>query len=107
MENFNEWYLKPTFVSQEMSNSMRKRLEKIFEKIHEISKMTDIYETSLQLDNGELTIHLVMDYVEGWWNGERGLFDLIDLVDSLRAYTDEKLSRDLMIVLELKIKEKN
>lgn len=103
MENFNEWYLKPTFVSQELSNSMRKRLE----KIHEISKMTDIYETSLQLENGELTIHLVMDYVEGWWNGQSGLFDLIDLVDSLRAYTDEKLSRDLMIVLELKIKEKN
>lgn len=107
MENYKEWYLKPTFISQELSNSMVKRLERIFETIHEISKMTDIYETSLQLDNGELTIHLVMDYVEGWWNGQSGLFELIDLVDSLRAYTDEKLSRDLMIVLELKIKEKN
>lgn len=107
MKKFNELFVKPSPVYKELSGPMLKKVEDISQNIDKIAELSDIYEASLSYNDGVLTIRLVMDYVEGWWNTEPGLFELIGLLDSLNAYTNETLEADKIIIMELKVREKN
>lgn len=106
MKSFNDCFVKPSPVYRKLSSPLVKRVEEIAEIIDVIQEISEIYQASLKYKDGELNIILTIDGMDGWWT-EPGLLDLIGLVDELKAYTNEKLGPDGILILELKVREKN